>query len=80
MKLNEITQDRDEIRAWLDKYNIRNYTIHENGVVDVAGHVSVGNQKLITHFPFQFGRVEKNFYCLNTNNGILICGHFFFSV
>jgi hypothetical protein len=52
----------DEIRAWLDSLDIKNYTIHENGVVDVDGTVPMGRFRGGT-FPVQFGVVKEHFGC-----------------
>jgi hypothetical protein len=57
-----------EIEAWLIKYNIINYAIRLDGVVDVDAGVD-----LSTHFgsgdtlPIHFGHVETNFWCSYTN-------------
>ena len=71
MKLYEITQQPNqfltvpkEIKNWLDKMKVRNYSIQPNGVVDVNGDVDLYN-KLLTSFPVQFGSVGGNFYCAN---------------
>jgi hypothetical protein len=49
-----------EIKKWLDKHNIENYTIRPDGVVDVNGYVD------LCHFkegilPVQFGKVTGKF-------------------
>ena len=38
--------DRDEIKKWLDKYGIENYTINDDGSVDVDGDVDLSKRKL----------------------------------
>lgn len=46
------------------KYNIRNYTINEDGTVDIDGDVSLCNKGL-TQLPLNFGRVTGYFDCAN---------------
>ena len=57
-------QSKSEISLWLDKYNIKNYTINDDLTVDVAGDVYLGNSGLAT-IPIQFGKVGGWFYCYN---------------
>ena len=57
-------QSKSEIAKWLDKYNIKNYTINDDLTVDVAGHVFLDNKGLAT-IPIQFGQVGGNFWCNN---------------
>ena len=57
-----VTITRHRIKQWLKKYNITNYTIHNNLVVDVDGNVNVYNQNL-KYLPFQFGKVTGYFSC-----------------
>lgn len=58
------SSDIDIISEWLNQYNIKNYTIRENGLVDVEGNVQINNTEL-TEFPIQFGIVTGNFDCYN---------------
>lgn len=54
--------NREEIEQWLIEYDIKNYTIHDDLVVDVGGGVSMSRKEL-TELPFQFGDVKGDFYC-----------------
>lgn len=54
--------NREEIEQWLKKYNVRNYTIRPNLVVDVDGYVELSGKHL-TELPFQFGEVTEDFWC-----------------
>lgn len=54
--------NRKEIEEWLIKYEIPNYTIHDNLMVDV--HQSVWlHKKNLAFLPFEFGIVQGNFNC-----------------
>jgi len=55
-------QTKSEISLWLDKYNIKNYTINDDLTVDVAGSVNLYSNKLAT-IPIQFGKVTGRFSC-----------------
>ena len=54
--------NKEEIISWLSKYEITNYTIHDNLVVDVHKNVLL-NSKNLTSLPFQFGIIKGSFYC-----------------
>jgi hypothetical protein len=58
-KFNESVEDIDSI---CKKYGIENYTINEDGTVDVDGNVYLSYKKL-SKLPLKFGRVTGNFYC-----------------
>ena len=51
-----------EIESICKKYLIQNYTINDDGSVDVDGDVRLGSLKL-TEIPLKFGSVSGNFYC-----------------
>ena len=51
-----------KIKQWLDKVGIINYTINEDGTVDVNGDVDLEGKKL-KEIPVQFGFVDGSFYC-----------------
>ena len=53
---------KTDITYWLDKYNIKHYTINSDNVVDVNGNVELSGNGLKS-IPFQFGTVKGNFYC-----------------
>ena len=57
--INESRQDIDSI---CQKYGIKNYTINEDGSIDVDGDVDLSNRKLI-ELPLKFRNVNGNFYC-----------------
>jgi len=61
LKLFESFEDIDSI---CKKYNIVNYTINDDGTVDVDGSVNL-NTKGLTKLPLRFGRVTGNFDCYN---------------
>lgn len=52
------------VRAWLEEYGIKNYTINDDYTIDVYGDVSLSDCNL-TEFPsyIQFGTVKGDFYC-----------------
>ena len=56
------SQDNSELIKQLDKFNIENYTISDDGTIDVDGNVILSNMGL-TKIPFKFGRVTGYFYC-----------------
>lgn len=58
MKLNEVAQT--ELEKLLSKYKIENYTIREDGRVDVNGDVDL-SQKFFSELPIKFGRVTGFF-------------------
>jgi hypothetical protein len=45
-----------------DKYGIKNYTINDDGTVDVDGSVNLSNKGL-TELPLKFNKVSSHFYC-----------------
>lgn len=52
-----------ELERKLKKYGIKNYTINEDGTIDVNGDVFLNNKKL-HNIPFKFGKVNS-FICSN---------------
>lgn len=54
--------DVAQTKEWLDEMGIKNYTINDDGTVDVDGNVSL-NDKSLTSIPVQFGQVTGSFYC-----------------
>lgn len=54
--------NKEDIKAWLDRYNITGYTIHEDLTVDVEGTVDLYGKSL-TSIPIQFGYVSESFDC-----------------
>jgi hypothetical protein len=57
--LNECLKD---LESELEKFGIQNYTINEDGTVDVNGDVNIDDMTL-SRIPFKFGKVTGNFYC-----------------
>ncbi|MCK9472063.1 MAG: hypothetical protein M0Q88_09970 [Bacilli bacterium] len=58
---NEST-NTSEIEAICEKYNITNYTINEDGSIDVDGKVDLYDKKLKV-LPLKFRKVSGNFEC-----------------
>ena len=56
--------NKSEIEKWLKKYKIDNYTINSDLTVDVKGNVNISSNPLKA-IPFQFGKVDGDFYCGN---------------
>lgn len=52
--------NKKDIKKWLDNYNIQNYTITENLVVNVKGNVDLRGLNL-KNIPIQFGKIEGYF-------------------
>ena len=59
LKLFESFEDLHEI---CKNYRITNYTINEDGSIDIEGDVNLCGRKL-TKLPLKFGRVSGGFYC-----------------
>ena len=64
-KFNE-SVDNSEVIKQLEKFRIINYTINEDGTIDVNSNVFLNNSKL-TKIPFKFGKVTGDFLC-STND------------
>lgn len=62
IKLFEQYKEYDQVKSWLDKMEIQNYTINDDLTVDVNGDVILDEHDL-TEIPIQFGRVERYFSC-----------------
>jgi len=62
-KIFESKQDIDSICA---KYKIINYTINQNGLIDVDGGVDLSNLDL-DRLPIKFGNVTSHFNCCENN-------------
>ena len=60
--LNESSIDVLKTKEWLDEMEIENYTINNDGTVDVDGSVWLDNKGLI-EIPVQFNKVSGGFYC-----------------
>lgn len=55
-------KNKEEIRGWLNKYLVENYTINDDFTVDVEGGVEINNCNL-KEIPVQFNRVSGSFDC-----------------
>ena len=54
--------NRQEVISWLDKYDIKNYTLRDDLIVDVKGSVDISRREIET-IPVQFGVVAEDFVC-----------------
>ena len=61
LKLFESFNEED-IHTICEEYRIRNYTINEDGSIDVDGNVDLSCRKL-TKLPLKFNKVNGDFYC-----------------
>ena len=57
-------KNKTDIKNWLNKCKVKNYTINDDFTVDVEGGVNLDYKKL-THIPVQFGSVTGSFYCMH---------------
>ena len=66
MKLESFNQfkGKSEIHSICKKYGIKNYTINNDGSIDVNGGVDLSGRNL-TKLPLKFRHVSGNFYCNN---------------
>jgi len=53
---------KEEIEKICKRYDIENYTINEDGIVDVDGDVNLYRKKL-TELPLKFGKITGYFDC-----------------
>jgi len=65
----ENIQSREEIKVLLKKYHIdlsnfdiKNYTINDDGSVDIDGNINLCDMDL-SELPFKFGKIKGNFIC-----------------
>jgi hypothetical protein len=58
--------DNRKIDSICREYGIEDYTINEDGSIDVDGNVYISYKRL-TKLPLKFGRVTSDFYCHNNN-------------
>jgi hypothetical protein len=57
-------QSKKEIISICKKFRIKNYTINDDGSVDVDGDVDLSNNSL-SKLPLKFGIVRGDFYCFH---------------
>ena len=62
LKLFESFKEKD-IHAICREYGIKNYTINEDGSIDVDGNAHLSFKKDLTKLPLKFRNVTGNFYC-----------------
>ena len=65
---SEFLTSESEIRDFLSKFNISNFTVNGDGSVDVQGSIYLDNLKA-KQLPVQFGKVDGDFVC---NGGELV--------
>ena len=58
------SKDNSELIRELERFDIRNYTINNDGTIDVDGGVYLYHMDL-TKIPFKFGKVTGDFLCYN---------------
>jgi hypothetical protein len=71
--------NKRQIKSWLDRYFVTNYTINKDLTVDVNGNVDLYSLymekfpfEFLEKFPFQFGKVTGHFNCSNNKLTSLI--------
>ena len=52
----------NSIHNWCDRYDITNYTINDDGSIDVNGNVNLFNTN-ISELPISFNKVSGDFSC-----------------
>lgn len=63
--------NKNEIKCWLDKMNIKSYTIRDDLTVDVDHHVNLSKQNLKS-IAVQFNQVNGDFSCQNNQLSSLL--------
>ena len=66
LKIFENYQTEEEVSKICKKYGITNWSINQDGLVDVNGNVRLGSKKL-KKLPLKFGMVTGHFYCSDNN-------------
>jgi hypothetical protein len=64
LKEYKIFESVDDIHKLCKKYDIGNYTINDDGSIDVNGDVGLANLRL-TKLPLKFRNVSGDFFCYN---------------
>lgn len=57
-----INESKEDIRSICKRYHIKDYTINENGSIDVNEDVDLSH-KILTKLPLKFRNVSGNFNC-----------------
>ncbi|MEN6291727.1 MAG: hypothetical protein ABFD07_06895, partial [Methanobacterium sp.] len=60
--LRKFNESKESIDSICQKYGIENFTINEDGSIDVNGHVNISSMKL-TKLPLKFRNVTGDFSC-----------------
>jgi len=63
---NFINESKEDIHSICKKFGIKNYTINQDGSIDVDRNVYLNAKKLI-ELPLKFGKVGGDFYCHYNN-------------
>lgn len=66
IKLFEQYNEYNQVKTWLYKMGIKNYTINDDLSVDVDGSVYI-HEKKIKEIPISFNKVTGNFKCTEIN-------------
>jgi hypothetical protein len=53
-----------EFKEEIEKYDLEDYTINDDGTIDVDGDVNLRDRELYI-IPFKFGKVTGSFHCEN---------------
>jgi hypothetical protein len=62
---NKTTKEEiDHIKGLCAEHYIRNYTINNDGTIDVVGNVDFSGKNL-EHLPLKFNKIEGNFLCFD---------------
>lgn len=64
-------EEKDNIDSTCSKYRIKNYTINQDGSIDVDGDVDLAS-RVLTELPLKFNKVSGNFFCNNNRLTTLI--------
>ncbi len=69
IKEYKLFESRSDIESILKRYKITNYTINDDGTVDVDGDVNLANILVgLSNIPINFRNVSGDFWC--SNNGL----------
>ena len=60
--LRKFNESKEYIKSICQKYGIKNYTIDDDGSIDVNGNVDLSGRGL-TKLPLKFRNVTGDFYC-----------------
>ena len=62
MKYLRLFESFEDIKEICKKYSITNYTINQDGSIDVNEYVDLSNKGL-TKLPLKFNKINGDFYC-----------------